>query len=197
MRLVAITPEAVFEGEAEAIEKVLDAGFHTVHLRMPQATADEARTLMRQIPPSYHKRIMLASHYQLDGKFAFGGVHIKQGMAMKPEWETMRKSRSYHCGDDLGGIGDYDYAFISPVFDSISKRGYLRAFTPQDLCRITAASPVAKERLVALGGITAESLPQVAAMGFTGAALLGYLWEGDATLLANRLKKITENAKNL
>lgn len=197
MRLVAITPEAAFEGEAEAIEKVLDAGFHTVHLRMPQATADEARALMRQIPPSYHKRIMLASHYQLDGEFAFGGVHIKQGMAMKPEWQAMRKSRSYHCGDDLGRIGDYDYAFISPVFDSISKRGYLRAFTPQDLCRITATSPVAQERLVALGGITAEHLSQVAAMGFTGAALLGYLWEGGATLLANRLKEITENAKNL
>ncbi len=197
MRLVAITPEAAFEGEAEAIEKVIDAGFHTVHLRMPLATADEARAVMRQIPPSYHKRIMLASHYQLDSEFAFGGVHIKQGMVIKPEWEAMRKSRSYHCGDDLGGIGDYDYAFISPVFDSISKHGYMRAFTPQDLCRITATSPVAKERLVALGGITSENLPQVAAMGFTGAALLGYLWKDNGTLLANRLKEITENTKNL
>lgn len=197
MRLVAITPEAAFEGEAEAIEQVLDAGFHTVHLRMPQATADEARAIMRQIPPSYHKRIMLASHYQLDGEFDFGGVHIKQGMDLKPAWAAMRKSRSYHCGDNLSGIGDFDYAFISPVFDSISKHGYLRAFTPQDLSSIIATSPACKERLVALGGITAERLPQVAAMGFTGAALLGYLWEGKGTFLAKRLREITENTKNL
>ncbi len=196
MRLIAITPETTFEGEADAIAQVLDAGFHTVHLRLPRATDDEARALMHKIPHRYHSKIMLASHYGLDDEFAFGGVHIKQGMEIRPEWAAMRLSRSYHRDDDLSGISKFDYAFLSPVFDSISKCGYHSAFTPQDLRHITSGNPETSYRLVALGGITASRLPEVAAMGFTGAAMLGYLWNGPDTI-SKRLIEIKEIIKKL
>lgn len=196
MRLVAITPEEAFSGEAQAIEKVLEAGFYSVHLRMPHATVEQARAVMEDISPKWHSRIMLASHYELNGEFNFGGAHLKQGMSIKPEWESLPKSRSYHYGDSLDDITRYDYAFISPVFDSISKQGYQSAFSAQMLSEMLKSNADAHQRLVALGGISAKQLPQVAAMGFTGAAMLGYLWSEPDTL-GQRLNEINDYIKTL
>ena len=66
----------------------------------------------------------------------------------------------------------YDYVFLSPVFDSISKQGYSSAFSEEDLHR-AAASGIIDSRVVALGGVTPERLPYLRSLGFGGAAMLG------------------------
>lgn len=193
MRLIAITPEYPFDGEAKAIERIIEAGFFRVHLRMPQATDAEAISVMQNIRPELYSRITLASHYEaLAGKFAFGGVHIKAGMDFNsPQWRGMSKSRSYHRGDSFDDIGRYDYAFLSPVQDSISKQGYQAAFTRGEL-RCILASERLRSRLVALGGVTAGSIHWLCDVGFTGAAFLGYL-KADTDELGERLNDIKQS----
>ena len=193
MRLIAITPEYPFEGEAKAIERIIEAGFCRVHLRMPHATDAEAMRVMQAIRPELHGRIVLASHYgALAGKFAFGGVHIKAGMDFNsPQWRGMIKSRSYHRGDSFDDIGHYDYAFLSPVQDSISKQGYQSAFTRSELRQILACGRL-RSRLVALGGVTAGSIHWLCDVGFTGAAFLGYL-KADTNDLDAQLNKIKQS----
>lgn len=71
----------------------------------------------------------------------------------------------------------YDYVFLSPVFDSISKAGHTAAgFPPAALASTlaTAAIPV-----LALGGVSSTTAAEAAGLGFAGAALLGSVWRGD------------------
>ena len=63
--------------------------------------------------------------------------------------------------------------FISPVFDSISKKGYTGN---EKLLSVPKAKGTAM--LVALGGITPERLPIVHQHGFKATALMGYIWDG-------------------
>ena len=78
---------------------------------------------------------------------------------------------------------ELSYAFLSPVFDSLSKPGYAAAGFDAAAVRAVAAAPGAVP-LVALGGVTAARLPEVAAMGFGGAAVLGGVWGADDPVAA-------------
>lgn len=67
-----------------------------------------------------------------------------------------------------------DYAFLSPVFDSISKQGYTAAaFDPQEL---SDALQHAHMPVYALGGVSVDKVALVHSMGFRGIGLLGAVW---------------------
>lgn len=66
-----------------------------------------------------------------------------------------------------------DYAFVSPVYPSISKPGYSPVL---EFSNLSAALKQARIPLVALGGIERERFDEVEHLGFSGAALLGAIW---------------------
>lgn len=72
---------------------------------------------------------------------------------------------------------DCDYCFLSPIFDSISKSGYRAAFDCSTLAAALATT-LAARKVIALGGVTAGHLPELAGLGFKGAAFLGAIWQG-------------------
>jgi thiamine-phosphate pyrophosphorylase len=67
----------------------------------------------------------------------------------------------------------YEYVFLSPVFDSISKQGYKGNFSLEELKSFLKS----KKNIIALGGINAENIELVKQKGFAGAAVLGSIWE--------------------
>ena len=67
------------------------------------------------------------------------------------------------------------YVFLSPIFDSISKKGYKHSFSNKDL-EEAGINGIINERVVALGGVTPEYIPQLRAWNFGGAAFLGDVW---------------------
>ena len=69
-----------------------------------------------------------------------------------------------------------DYVFLSPIFDSISKRGYRSQFSLTELQK-AAAEGIIDSKVVALGGITKDKLPLLQSLHFGGAAMLGAIWE--------------------
>jgi thiamine-phosphate pyrophosphorylase len=94
-----------------------------------------------------------------------------------PPAPGLQQSTSFHSLEQAHaawGPG-LDYAFLSPVFDSISKAGYAAAGFDPAAVRCAARAPGAP-RLIALGGVAAGRLEAVAAMGFAGAAVLGGVW---------------------
>jgi thiamine-phosphate pyrophosphorylase len=94
-----------------------------------------------------------------------------------PPSPGLQQSTSFHAPARAAAAWgpSLNYAFLSPVFDSISKAGYAAAgFDPADVRR-AAAAPGAPP-LVALGGVTLGKLEAAAAMGFAGAAVLGGVW---------------------
>ncbi len=79
------------------------------------------------------------------------------------------------------------YAFISPLFDSISKPGYRADGGP-----VGDSAGRLPCRPVGLGGVSADTIGLMIARGWTGAALLGWIWEEprEAVSRFEQLKKI-------
>lgn len=85
-----------------------------------------------------------------------------------------------------------DYAFLSPIFDSISKEGYLSAsFDEQEVAK---AMQQAQMDVYALGGVSMDKIPVVQRMGFAGIGLLGAVWGKDDPVAA--LQQFQDAAKN-
>ena len=69
----------------------------------------------------------------------------------------------------------YDYIFLSPIFNSISKQGYNSNFTHKELLVLKRISLI-NDKVYALGGVNKDNLVDVTSFGFGGASVLGYLW---------------------
>jgi len=193
MKLIVITRPDIFDGEASWIAALFRAGLPTLHLRKPEATIEAVRALLRSVPAEFHDRIVLHDSFSLTREFALRGVHLNGRNPEPPENHCGSVSRSCH---DLDEVRRYkpscDYVTLSPVFDSISKRGYASAFALPQLERARAEG-VIDDKVIALGGVTADRLPAVRRMGFGGAALLGAIWSAaDPDTAARRLKTILE-----
>lgn len=74
-----------------------------------------------------------------------------------------------------GSKSEFDYVFLSPIFDSISKKGYKHSFSNRDL-EDAGNSGIINEKVIALGGIIPQFIPQLRAWNFGGAAFLGDVW---------------------
>lgn len=69
----------------------------------------------------------------------------------------------------------FAYMSLSPIYDSISKRGYRSAFTADVIAAAHRVGLIDK-RVMALGGITFDRIDKVTKMGFGGAMILGDAW---------------------
>lgn len=78
--------------------------------------------------------------------------------------------QSCHDADELKNTVGIDYATLSPVFRSGSKPGYGPWPDVADLRRLVAA---ASTPVIALGGIGAATLPDLAGVGVRGIAIMG------------------------
>lgn len=176
MKLLAITAPGDVALEVETITALFIAGLEILHLRKPKWSASHMAELLDGIDPAYHSRVTVHSNYELLKKYQLGGVHLPS-WSREPCNERLgtRFSRSCHSVKEVEGLaGSYDYLFISPVFDSVSKKGYLSALSIDELYDCTNRTG---ERLVALGGITSQTLPELSTNICWGAAVLGTIWQ--------------------
>ncbi|HLI93503.1 MAG TPA: hypothetical protein VKU83_07830 [Puia sp.] len=102
----------------------------------------------------------------------------------------IRRSTSVHSWEDLRGLPEgLEYAFISPLFDSISKPGYGATAGLLDM----PGGPYPC-RPVGLGGVSAGNIELMRSLGWKGAALMGWLWEspGETVRRFKQIKKIVD-----
>jgi thiamine-phosphate pyrophosphorylase len=175
LALVVITAEAIFEGEAAALNKLFEGGMSALHLRKPTASEKELRHLLLQINAAFHERIVLHDHFALTGAFRLKGAHLSRRNPAPPPPPINSVSRSCHSLAELEQAGDFSYVLLSPIFGSISKKGYAQAFAREDLLSAKAKG-LLNEKVVALGGVSAATIPLAASCGFGGVAVLGALW---------------------
>jgi thiamine-phosphate pyrophosphorylase len=176
MELIVITAERFFEGEPEALHHLFAQGLNRLHVRKPGASQEETKRFLERIDAAFHPKIVLHDHYELAHRFRLKGIHLnrRNGAVRVP---GLTVSRSCHSFEEIEAYRDEtDYLFLSPIFDSISKKGYKRGFTPEQL-RDARDRGIIDRRVIALGGITAARIPAVRAYGFGGVALLGALWK--------------------
>lgn len=173
---IVITLPEFFDNEADAIVRLFQSGLERLHLRKPEATEAEYRDLLRQIPSCYHSRIVLHDHFALLDEFCLGGVHLNRRNPAAPKGWTGHVSCSCHSLEEVQQRkSQFDYVSLSPIYDSVSKQGYLSAFSHEELSAAKVAG-VIDGKVMALGGITHDRLQEVERLGFGGVMVLGDAW---------------------
>lgn len=174
--LVVITPEKNHSKEIEIITSLFECGLKLLHVRKPNFTEDELRTYLQKTPKNFYKKIVIHSHYKLAKEFDLKGIHLTEKERKSKRINSTLKiiSTSFHSTTEiLKNRRKYEYVFLSPVFDSISKQGYKSNFSLEELKFFLKR----KKNIIALGGINAENIESVKQKGFAGAAILGSIWE--------------------
>jgi thiamine-phosphate pyrophosphorylase len=180
--LAVITSPADVAGEMECLEGMLEAGLGKLHLRKPGGVVEG---LLERLAPRWASRLVVHGSIGLAARYGVPQVHG----AIKHVGH-IAVSTSVHSWEELKRLpSGVDYAFISPVFDSISKRGYL---ANADL--LTIPPEPLPCRPVGMGGVSADTIGLMIARGWTGAALLGWIWEepGKAVSRFEQIKKVID-----
>lgn len=195
MNIVVITSEQFFESEGKTINTLFGAGLQRLHLRKPHASANECERLIQSINSKWYSRISLHDHFELAKKYGIGGLHLNSRNPQPPYGFAGILSRSCHSLKEIAEEKyKYDYLFLSPVFDSISKQGYTAKFGGGEL-QAAAADGTIDNKIIALGGITPEHIEKAAACNFGGAAVLGYIWKDGCDKAVERYLQIATAAR--
>ncbi|MCM1255816.1 MAG: thiamine phosphate synthase [Duncaniella sp.] len=187
---IAITPEEIDERcEAMATKMLLKSGWDRVHLRHPKASRRDMINLIEKIPQEYHSRLVLHGHFDLINEYNLGGLHLNHRCPTLPGNYKGPASRSCHSLDEIKDCKNdkisYSYITLSPIFDSISKSGYKRAFNDTELYQL---SGIKYPSIIALGGVTPERLDTLSRFNFSGFAMLGAIPWHNPSLIHNFLK---------
>lgn len=182
--ILVITPEINVFNETEQINHMFQEGLDLLHIRKPHIIQKDMDAFIRKINSSFHSRLVLHNHYDLGKEYGISRFHFreqdrKEGQ-YKPFTEKNMISTSIHHMTTYNSLEkEWEYAFISPFFPSISKKGYGKNSTVMDDMKYKNNPDV---KLIALGGIDAENIRKVFDIGADGAALLGSVWENDEPL---------------
>ena len=177
MEWIVITSPGFLQGEADFIDKLFNHGLDRLHLRKPGADIGECRRLLDGISREWLPRIVVHDNFGLCREYGLGGVHLNGRNPMAPPNHEGSVSRSCHSLEEISRYkGECDYLTLSPIFNSISKQGYMAAFEPEQLAA-ARGSGLIDSRVMALGGVTLENIPRVRELGFGGVAILGDVWQ--------------------
>lgn len=176
LRIAITLPEAI-DGEVAIIRRLLVEGFDIVHLRKPEAGVEYCRQLLELLTPAERANIVIHDYYTLYEEYALRGVHLNRNIRSYPNGYRGSRTRSCHSLAEVVMYKDEcDYLLLSPIFDSISKRGYGSAFSHDEL-RQAADEGIIDGRVVALGGVTPDKTPYLEALCFGGVAMSGDVYK--------------------
>ncbi|HSD06264.1 thiamine phosphate synthase [Flavobacterium sp.] len=182
--MIVITNPTTVPNEMEIINSLFENGLELLHIRKPDFSEIKTALFIHQIKKKFRAKLVLHNHHQLIDKFEITRIHFseKERKANKPNpfLKPVRFTTSTHSIEDFNNLSDdYNYAFLSPVFSSISKENY----HPQtDLLEAAKSRTNFKTKLIALGGIESKNINQILQAGFDDVALLGTIWNSNNAL---------------
>ena len=192
-KIIIITSEKSLSEEGLLINALFESGLELLHIRKPGCDIAETQNLINSISVEFHPRIVIHSHYELLEDFNLKGIHLPENIRARADNLNLKKivSTSFHNLEDISNEPtQFEYAFLGPVFPSISKQGYQPFLTIQQI-KDFLIHPVPFP-VIALGGITDKNIMQIRTTGFSGAACLGYIWESPNPV--ERFEKVSEEA---
>jgi thiamine-phosphate pyrophosphorylase len=195
--LIVVSDAVMLKNEAALINALFEEGLEIFHLRKPGAAASEWQQLLEKINPEHWNKIALHAHHQLANMFGMNRLHYTEARRKSStgeEWVTLKEngchlSTSTHQLEEADKLsGSFDYAFLGPVFNSISKQGYTSMISKD------RKLPVTNTKLIAIGGIKENNMLNALQMGFKGVALLGTIWQSNDPVYSFQEIKKTWNS---
>lgn len=176
MKLIVVTAPTFFVEEDQIITALFEEGLDILHLRKPETPAMYSERLLTLIPSIYHKRIVTHEHFYLQEEFKLMGIHLNARNPNEPHDYSGNVSCTCHSLNELQSKKHfYDYVFLSPVYDCITKQGISAGFTAEEL-RKAGKERLIDSKVMALGGITPDNILEIKDYGFGGAVVMGDIW---------------------
>jgi len=179
--MILITNPIAVPNEISIIHSLFAEGLMLLHLRKPDYSEAEMKSFITAIGLKFNDRLVLHQQHHLAEELGIQRIHFQE--KDRPHFQVgdaMLKSTSVHSIENFNALSqNYDYAFLSPLYPSISKPNY----KPEtNLFHKIKKRTNFKTQLVALGGIHAENIPEALANGFDDVALLGTIWNSNNPL---------------
>ena len=176
MRFIAITTPEVDNKDLLLIKRLLEGGIDIIHLRKPESDIHACRQLLKALTKEERERIIVHDFPELYDEFSLKGIHINRNVSSLPNDYIGFRTRSCHSLEEVRHYKkEYDYLFLSPIFDSISKVGYRAGFRKEEL-QEASMKGIIDEKVVALGGVTFESISYLKGLNFGGVAMIGAIY---------------------
>jgi len=159
--------------------KALAAGCRWISLREKDLSAAEQAALLAEFlqrAKPYDARITLHGDPAIARQARAHGVHLSAGgdaaHARRLLGDDALVGLSIHDAGEASNVDPtcVDYVIAGPVFETASKPGYGPTLGPEGLALIARASPVP---VIAIGGVTPETVPDCLAAGASGIAVMG------------------------
>lgn len=179
--MIVISNPTEIVNEVSIINSLFDEGMEWFHIRKPNYSKEELRSFLLAINLSYYSKLVLHQHHDLANEFQIKQLHFTEKDRLdkipvsysKPDW-CKSLSTSVHSIEDFNGLPNvYNYAFLSPIYPSISKQNYLPT---KNAFKEIKKRTNQHTKLIALGGISLDNVEEVLQNGFDDFALLGALW---------------------
>jgi thiamine-phosphate pyrophosphorylase len=190
--MIVISNPTSIPNENTIINELFQNGLSLFHVRKPNYDLAEMNFFISQISPLFRSQLVLHSHHQWAKKWGINRIHFTQKARceicnaplklLRPIRNPFKKiaQKGFHLSTSVHDVATFntlenafEYAFLSPVFASISKVNYLPKL---DFSLELKNRSNFKTQLIALGGITAQNCQQALAMNFDDFALLGTVW---------------------
>lgn len=169
MKLIVISSFTPVPNEHAIINSLFEEGLEIFHIHKLDFSKEEVNNFIRQIPSMYHNKIFLHSDF--------------------PKFHSLEELENHK--------EKYEYAFLSPVFDSISKKDYKGKFSHRlhgfSQIKSELISAISGKKIIALGGIDEDKIEICRELGFAGVAVLGAIWESKNPV--EKFKQIKEKCQ--
>lgn len=174
--LIVISCENDFPDEINLVKRMMQDGLRRFHLRKPNLSQDAYMSYIDAFNTKEKESIVVHQYHEASKANGICQLHLKSSLLTSTPLNTYKNytSTSFHSHNELEQYGaNFDYTFLSPIFDSISKPGYS---SRKDFLTTPINS---RQNVYALGGITPSRLKLLNGKGFKGVAALGYIWQGN------------------
>lgn len=177
--IVLIAPENDIENEIKILHQLFEMGLEFYHFRKPYKNYEDHVLYLNQIDKKYHDRIVVHYFHELINEFNLKGIHFQEQkrrdvlengsqyfIGLNMIGKTM--SSSFHEPEELDSCDiEFDYHLLSPVFSSISKKGYEgKGFDVNHIDKM----------IIGMGGIDNNTIKETIQLGFQGIGVLGGVW---------------------
>lgn len=188
MKLIVISNSGIVENEAIIVTKLFEAGLETFHLRKHKISTKKTKEFISSIPAHFHNRIVVHSHHNLARYFTLKGIHLTKTHKKRRfrTWLMLKliKLKNPHIiittsFDTIGKLFEtnsnynYDYVFLSPIFDSITSK-FQGGYTNYSL---KSALTKSVHKVIARGGVDINAIEKAHEIGFEGLAFYNSIWK--------------------
>lgn len=179
MEKIVITHPDSIPYELHQIHQLFADGLEVMHIRKPNFSEQEYFDFIQQIDSTFYDRLVICSFHEIGLKIGFKRFHFNRTDYLNhkdfEKFSDCILSTSTHSIEEFNALNTrINYAFLSPVFESISKKGYV---SERNLLEEIKERKNHSTKLIALGGITEENKHIALEHGFNGVAMMGDVWE--------------------